>query len=125
MRTYIRTEVTLNTVFWLPCRYVYGNASFFIGGCSARGRSVYILFKCRNWQTISFLSIYLLLNNIYKVYNVFPSTCCSASCNVFVFCIFPAFWYFNFYNLLCASVYSVIIHFYYLLAFSSISSFCS
>src|SRR5699024_1444665 len=89
-------------------------------------RAVYIVVKCRYRKCISFLSIYLGLDILNEINNVFSAVLVYLRrSKSFVSCIFPALrnCYFN--NLFCTCIDRIVVHLYDLVTFSSVSSFSS
>ena len=69
MRTYISTEVTLDTVVRIPYRNLNSDTALLVCGRSRWCGTVYVLSKCRYWQGISFLSAYLGLDIVNEINN--------------------------------------------------------
>ena len=122
MRAYIRTAVTLDTVFFFPYRNINCDATLLICGRAWWSRSIYIILECWYWKRISFLSINLSLDILNEINNIFSSTLNFWWEQSFVFAWFPRIWNLNFNNLLSACVDSVIVHLYDLISLSSVSS---
>ena len=123
MRTYICTAVTLDTVLRFPYRDIHRDTAFLVCRRSGRCRAVYIVVKCRYRKSISFLSIYLSLDILNKIDNVFSSVLVYLrSRKSLVSSVLPALRNCHFYNLLSACVDRVIVHLNDLVALSSVSS---
>ena len=98
MRTYIGTEVTLDTVVRIPNRNVNSDTTFLVCGRSGRGGTIYIINKCRYRQSVAFLSADLGLNVVNEINNVFSSLGNYLVIKAFVFAVLPALrnLYFNY-----------------------------
>ena len=73
MRTNVGTEVTLDTVVRIPYGNIHSDAALLVCGGTGRCGTVYVILESRYRQSISFLSAYLGLDVVYKVYNVLSS----------------------------------------------------
>ncbi len=104
MRTYIRTLVTLDTIFWNPFWYVNSYFSLFISSCSMVKSTIFSSFKSTYRKFVSFLSIH----NFNDVFNEVRSILLTF---IFIFCIFPSFWNVNFNYSINSSIYSIVVHF--------------
>ena len=126
MRTYICTAVTLDTVLRFPYRDIHCDTTFLVCRRSGRCRAVYIVVKCRYRKSISFLSIYLSLDILNEIDNVFSSVLVYLrSRKSFVSSVLPALRNSYFYDLLSACIDRVIVHLNDLVALSSVSSLSS
>ena len=73
MRTNVGTEVTLDTVVRIPYGNIHSDAALLVCGGTGRCGTVYVILESRYRQSITFLSAYLGLDVVYKVYNVLSS----------------------------------------------------
>ena len=69
VRTYIGTEVTLDTVVNIPYRNIYCNTTLLVCGRTRWCSTVYIILECGYRQGVSFLSAYLGLDIVYEINN--------------------------------------------------------
>ena len=122
MRTYIRTTVTLDTVLRIPYRNIYCDTALLICSSTGRCRTIYIILECGYRKAVSFLSVYLALDIVYKINNIFSSVFCNRYSQTFICCVLPAFRNVHFYNLLSAGVDRVVVHLYDRIALSSVCS---
>ena len=104
MRTYIGTEVTLDTVVRIPYRNIDSNTAFLICGGTGRRCTVYVIYECRYRQVVTFLSINSSLNRVNELHYVFSALCCVSHLKAFVRCVLPALRNLNLYNVLCACI---------------------
>ena len=118
------TSVTLDTVFRIPYRYVYGDTTFLVCGCAGRSCSVYVVCKCGYRQVVSFLGSYFCLDGIYEFNSVSAAALCMSCGQTFIFCIFPAFRNCNFFDLFCTLIDSCPVLCYDIITFTAIGSFC-
>ena len=120
----ICTTVTLDTVFWLPYRYVYSDTTFFVCCCSGRCSTINIFCECRYREGVTFLSIDLALDVVYEVLSILSTVVSVSHEETFISCIFPALRNFNFYNLFCTSIDSCPVLLNNVITLTSVSSFC-
>ena len=73
MRTYIGTEITLDTVVRIPNRHIYCNTALLVSSRTRRCGTIHILGKCRYRKGIALLSADLGLYVVDKVHNIFSS----------------------------------------------------
>ena len=92
VRTYICTAVTLDTVLRLPYRDIHCDTTFLVCRRSGRCRTIYVIVECRYRKSISFLSIYLSLDILNEIDNVFSAVLVYLRCSkAFVSSVLPAF----------------------------------
>ena len=104
MRADIGTEVTLDTVVWIPNRYVNCDTTFLV--CSGTGRSctVNVILECGYREIVTFLSIYSSLNVVNEVDNILAALCSVNHVKTFVFTVLPALRNLNLYESLSAGI---------------------
>ena len=125
MRTYIGTEVTLDTLGRIPCGNINSNTSLLISGRSGRSGAVCIILECGYRQRIAFLSAYLGLDIVNEVNYVFSVSAYHCVIKAFIFAVLPAFRYFYFNNALGACIDSSPVLHNNVFALTSVSSLCS
>ena len=74
MRTYIGTEVTLDTLGRIPGRNVNRNTSLLVSGGSGRSGTVHIILECGYRQSITFLCAYLGLDIVNEITPLAPAS---------------------------------------------------
>ena len=95
MRADIGTEVTLDTVVWIPLRNIDSDTALLV--CRGTGwcGTVYVIYECGYRQVVSFLSVYSSLNCVDKLHNVLTSGLCVCHIETLVLAVLPALWYLN------------------------------
>ena len=90
MRTYIRTEVTLDTVVRIPYRNLNSDAALLICGGTGWCGTICVFCKCGYGQGVTFLSAYLCLNVVDEVNYILSSLGYNCIVKTFVFTVLPA-----------------------------------
>ena len=124
MRTYIRTEITLNTIVRIPYGYANGNTALFICRRTRRCGTIYIIIKCRYWQTVAFLSADLCLNIVHKINDIFSALSHYLIIQTFICTALPALWNFYLHHILSARIDCRPVLLYHVLTFTAIGLLC-
>ena len=125
MRTYIGTEVTLDTLGRIPGRNINRNTSLLVSGGSGRSGTVHIILECGYRQSITFLCAYLGLDIVNEINNVFSVAAYYCIIKAFVFAVLPAFRNFYLNNALSAGIDSCPVLHNNIFALTSVGSLCS
>ena len=104
MRTYIGTEVTLDTVIRIPYRNINCDTALLICGGTGWCRTVNVINESGYRQVVAFLSVNSSLNRINELDNVFSSLCSVSHLKTFVLCCLPALRNLNLYDILSACI---------------------
>ena len=111
VRTYIRTLVTLNTIFSVPYGNFNRNAALVVSGRTLRICAVCTILECGNGERVALHCVYGTRNVVYKVYKVCSVSFCGSLCSFF-FCCFPVNWNIYLNCCTCACVDSCIVEVY-------------
>ena len=121
----ISTSVTLDTIFRIPYRDIYCDATFLISSRTGWCGTIHILFECRYRQVVSFLCVYCVLDGIYEINNVFSLAGNIFCDDVFFCCALPAIRNGDLNHLFCTCIDGIIVHLHDGITLTSVSSLCS
>ena len=124
MRTYIGTDITLDTVFRIPYRNVNCDTAFLICRRTGRSLSVFVFLNNRYRNSVTFLSVYRNLDVVYEINNIFSVSGCNL-CKTLILSIFPACRNVNLNYSCCSGVDCIVVHLYDLVTLLAVGCLCS